>query len=375
MGTARRRHLGRAKLLLFSFLPTIFLLVVAETTLRMYVAYAGYAQQGEALPYPTQRQAYQRSDPVMGYALKPGYEAGGIHINRLGFRGPELSTAKQPGLFRIAAVGDSTTFGLAGEHCPYRAQLQGLLNAHEGGVKFEVVNAGVEGYSSWHALRLVETRIAGLQPDLVVIYIGWNDLYSTNPFQANSPRSQREALSRSRGTFASWVLIGLDKLYLVQFLRGIIYKALPRVIAYVQPVDTSPGKQPHPAATAAYKENLVELIATIKRTGAVPVLLTLPTVVSKQMSGKALSMVHYPTWARGNYKTFLAVIEAYNNVIRDTARERAIPLIDNASFIESLGPQKDKLFFDSLHLYCGGYKLLAEHMARQLTAQDLIPGG
>jgi lysophospholipase L1-like esterase len=367
------RRLGFGKVLIFSLIPTVVLLLMMEVGLRLYV---GTQADGRGLPYPAQRQVYQQRDPVLGYALKPGYEAGGIRVNRLGFRGPELSAAKKPGSFRIVAVGDSTTFGLAGEHCPYPAQLQDVLNKSAGGDKrFEVINAGVEGYSSRHALRLVETRIAGLQPDLVVIYIGWNDLYSTNPFQANSPRSQREALSRSQGTLASWVLIGLDKLYLVQFLRGVIYKALPRLIAYVQPADTGPGRQPHPAATAAYRENLVDLIAAVIKTGAVPVLLTLPTVVSKQMSGKALSVVHYPTWARGNYKTFLAVIDAYNDAIRDTAREKHVPLIDNANFVEHLGAQRDELFLDSLHLVCDGYGLLAKNVANRLTAQHLIPGG
>lgn len=85
---------------------------------------------------------------MLGYALTPGYDYNGIRVNKLGFRGPEITAERSPGSLRIVAMGDSTTFGLYGHDCPYPAQLQQGLDAMLPERKIEVVNAGVEGYSS-----------------------------------------------------------------------------------------------------------------------------------------------------------------------------------------------------------------------------------
>lgn len=370
------RRLGRLKLVIFSLLPVVILLGSAEVGLRVYGAHLARVERGHALPPPAQRHKYQREDPVLGYSLRPGYNAGGIRVNQLGFRGAEITRTKPPNAFRIAAIGDSTTFGLAGEGCPYPVQLQDLLNAGDNKRKFEVINAGVEGYSSIYALRLLETRIAPLQPDLVTIYVGWNDLYGHRPFQANLPKSYQ--ISKNGGTDAQEGLAArirsyLDKLYLVQVLRRIIYRGLPRIVAYVRTDPDGPARQPHPQMTEAYEYRLKRMIDEISAMGAKPVILTLPTIVSSGMSNKVLSLLHYPTWASSNYETFHAVIEAYNSVICRVAAEKKVVLIDNAEFVDRLGGRKEDLFFDSLHMYCAGYELLAKNMRDKFLEQRVIP--
>jgi lysophospholipase L1-like esterase len=368
--TKKQGNFGPLKTVIFSIIPLLLFLVVAEGSLRLYASFKAVGERGVALPQPAQRHEYQREDPVLGYSLKPGYEGGDIRVNQLGFRGPEVSIEKPKNVLRIVAIGDSTTFGLAGEGCPYPAQLEGLLNSNRETPRFEVINAGVEGYSSIYALRLIETRIAQLEPDLVIIYVGWNDLYSTWPFQPNLPRpppggSRKEGLV---GSLRSW----LDNLYLVQFMRRVIYKGIPRILAYVSTDISADAKEPHPKMAETYKEYLRRMIVEVQSIGARPMLLTLPTVVSPQMSQKGVSILHYPTWARGNYKTFHGVIAAYNNAIRDVAREKDVLLIDNAEYVDSFSEKKEELFFDSLHMYCEGYALLAQNIRDQLRASKII---
>src|SRR5215471_5362125 len=50
-------------------------------------------------------------DPKSGLRIPiPGGHFGGIHINSLGFRGPEISIPKPRSTLRVAFLGSSTTF-------------------------------------------------------------------------------------------------------------------------------------------------------------------------------------------------------------------------------------------------------------------------
>src|SRR2546421_1824407 len=78
---------------------------------------------------------------------RPGAAFEKWHINRHGFRGPDLPLEKAPGVTRVAVLGSSETFGLYERpEMEYPAQLGRMLDeAHPKG--FEVFNAGVAGMS------------------------------------------------------------------------------------------------------------------------------------------------------------------------------------------------------------------------------------
>jgi lysophospholipase L1-like esterase len=99
-----------------------------------------------------------------------------IRINSLGYRGGEMSTAPQPSTVRIACIGDSWTFGMpVGQDQTYPSRLATWLHRQRPGVRYDVQNFGVLGYSSFQGLRLLETRIFDFDPDIVVIGFGMND--------------------------------------------------------------------------------------------------------------------------------------------------------------------------------------------------------
>src|SRR5262249_29122312 len=71
-----------------------------------------------------------------------------------GLKSPLIRSPKPPGTFRVMCYGDSNTDGLSvGRAWP--TQLQGFLardHGSNGAVNYEVVNAGVVGYSSYQGL-------------------------------------------------------------------------------------------------------------------------------------------------------------------------------------------------------------------------------
>jgi len=104
----------------------------------------------------------------------PGYAKGREHVNAAGVRGPELAP-REPGAFRILAMGGSTTWGhKVADDETWPAQLQARLRA-AGLPRAEVINGGVSGWGLQQVLIALRTRLLDqLQPDLVLIDCGWN---------------------------------------------------------------------------------------------------------------------------------------------------------------------------------------------------------
>ena len=63
-------------------------------------------------------------------------------------------------------------------HATFTAQLEKLLKEDYGYQNVQVINAGVPGYNSWEILVNLEFRVLDLDPDLVIIYEGTNDVHA-----------------------------------------------------------------------------------------------------------------------------------------------------------------------------------------------------
>ena len=117
-----------------------------------------------------------------------------VKLNNFGFRDIDWKIEKDPGTFRIAAIGDSFTFGQGvkfNEIFPER--LKQALNTTEAknafldGCKlsvrcirsvpeeFEVFNFGQSGYSTADELRLVKEKVLDFKPDLLLVGFVLND--------------------------------------------------------------------------------------------------------------------------------------------------------------------------------------------------------
>ena len=125
---------------------------------------------------------WTRYDPVLGFANVPNFRVPelGISINSLGFRGPETTREKPPGVVRVVCLGDSTTFGIWIERpndlhadVPYPAEVERLARAD--GLAVEVINAGVLGQTTNAALVQLLTQVVPLHPDVVTVRLGNND--------------------------------------------------------------------------------------------------------------------------------------------------------------------------------------------------------
>lgn len=114
------------------------------------------------------------------FALKPGSDGtmfeSKIHINQLGFRGPEIPFEKGD-VYRIVALGESTTFGhtLYADDIPWPRLLEGLVITNLAPQRpVQVINAGIPSYHLRHNVQRLRSQILALKPDMIISYHGYN---------------------------------------------------------------------------------------------------------------------------------------------------------------------------------------------------------
>ena len=126
-------------------------------------------------------------------------------ISRAGLRDREFTPPKPPGVFRVAVVGDSVTYGLfSPRNQTYPKQLEAMLNryASPGAPRFEVLNFGVMGYNVDQIVEVVGARAMAYNPDLLIYGYVLNDP-QTFSVEAESLRSMERSARRSVGDVAS----------------------------------------------------------------------------------------------------------------------------------------------------------------------------
>ncbi len=107
-----------------------------------------------------------------GYFSRRWYRMGAVHENSAGYREREFTPSKRPGVYRIAVVGDSFTYGNGvRQEDRYSDLLQPELPSH-----FEVLNFGVAGANTPEHRHLVQRLLKEDQPDFILLQWFVNDV-------------------------------------------------------------------------------------------------------------------------------------------------------------------------------------------------------
>lgn len=164
--------------------------LLAEGALRLFFPVA-YMAPAARFGDEAWLEGINRRSTIDGldYELRPGVrsQAHGVRVetNAHGMRDRERTIEKPPGVVRVAAVGDSFTFGFGvPAEDAWPAVLERLLNeARESGARpAEVLNFGVGGYSTRDEALVVRERVLAFQPDAIVLGYVCNDP-ETDPIQ------------------------------------------------------------------------------------------------------------------------------------------------------------------------------------------------
>ncbi len=161
---------------------TISLAVVCaglELAARFLVSRAAAAapqESGRAISRYSERLGWDKPPGGSMRIARDEYDVT-VALNSKGLRGPETAYEKPPGTKRVLILGDSFGEGYyVEEPASARAVLEKALAASSC-PRYEVVNGSTAGYSTDQEYLFFVDEGARYQPDLVVVFFYYNDLY------------------------------------------------------------------------------------------------------------------------------------------------------------------------------------------------------
>jgi lysophospholipase L1-like esterase len=330
---------------LFLLILLVAGVVAAEGVLRAYLAVRGwtpncYAAQLELLA----------PHPVNGYRLAPDFRLRSgtfiISTNSLGLRGPEIDPAQPAQGVRIAVFGGSAAFGyLVSDGQEASRLLETRLQREFPDV--QVLNAGVPGYNLNHSFVLYEEVVAPLQPDLVVLYAGCNDIGyvvsrepDANRFQfAGAPPAWERRLGHSTlYGFVAYRLLGGS----ADFAIG------NRVV-----------ELPTPQGLARFRQNLARFADRVAADGGQLVLCAEATAARADVAPDLRTCMGA---TEADIARTIAIFEALRSAMQSIAVERGLLYVDASAHV----PPTREFLGDTIHLTPQGEELLANVLAKEL---------
>ena len=307
--------------------------------------------------------------PYLSYYPTPNYRSGLTRHNSLSYRGDEFPSVKPEGVFRIVALGGSSTYDVRIDDNgqTFTAQLETLLRETYGYQRVEVVNAGVPGYNSWEMLVNLQFRVLDVDPDLVIISEGTNDVHA----RLVLPSAYRgDDLGRRRAWQAPRVALWehsallriLSRLANVTRQVGVDdFVSAPTYLSW--PYETRMAEaELDPAEVLAanppiyFRRNLENMVAVAQAQGVTVLLATWP--YSPHLNDYASQ----PYYQQG--------FDENNSVVREVADGNDVPLFELAGAM----PQDAVYWADGRHVNEAGALLKARLFAEYLDGQGWLEG-
>jgi lysophospholipase L1-like esterase len=114
-----------------------------------------------------------------------------ICTNSFGMRDREFNLTKMPGVLRIAAIGDSYTFGWGVNLSDsWPKQLEKKLN--DNGIKAEVLNFGVPGYNLDDMMWIIEKKASKFHLDIMIVTFANDDFRDARKLEEFKQKRIRE---------------------------------------------------------------------------------------------------------------------------------------------------------------------------------------
>lgn len=359
------------ELVLFLVSFSLFFFMV-EVLFRFYFYSIDPVRQALYLdPESIRLQPLYSRHHYLQYFPTPGYKSfdGLNKHNLLGYRGDEIILPKPDGVYRIVTLGGSTTYGVGvksyKESYPYLLQKELHEKYHLSHV--EVVNAGVGGYTSFENLINFQFRVLDLNPDIVYLYFGTNDVHT----RLTNPKFYRGDNSGSRKPWAEGIEPFFFRSVLVRFIVTKItgYSLEPAVTRYV----TADIAAPYLIETS-FNERLGDSpLNVLKKNKPIYFESNLRNIVSIAKEHDVAVLL--ATWAHTDQFSDYASTPHYefgfmqhNEIIKQEGKRHNVPVFD---FANKMSKNK-KYWVDGRHLNFSGNKIKAELFADFFYQQNLI---
>jgi lysophospholipase L1-like esterase len=277
--------------------------------------------------------------------LRPGAQLSGsrfeIHINSLGFRGPDLVQPRTDQTRRIWFVGGSTTFDIYAptDRETWPARVGESLQAAWPDRKVEVINAGVPGEVLRGNREDFESFFAQVGPDILVIHAGPNDLRS-----------------------AAMHVTGLEpdpEPRLVERLA--FFRVLSRKLRLQHIPSSWKGREIETHFWDRMDKDLRDFVGSARKKRMTVLLATHAHRAEDAATGRqaAWQVAESSRLLKMDGESVIAAYARYNEMVRQVAADLQVPLVDLRSVI----PPEEGLFGDHTHFSPSGSARVAAAVA------------
>jgi len=293
-------------------------------------------------------------------------------INNLGFRGDSLAIPKPPGEVRVFMVGGSTTACVfLDDRETVTRRLQDRLRAAYPGLEVRVYGAAKSGDRSWDHVAMVSQRIAHLQPDVIVVFAGMNDLFAGANGRDYLMRDTAQSPTLGGLLTQAATELQLPRLVVRAFSRsdpGAVdirgeHRRLAARARALPPANRPPRENVRP-----YEENLRTLAAVARAQGARMVFMTQATTWNSR--DPRPSEWHWMVGTRVRYREadLDAAMERYNEAMRRAGAASGAPVFDLARSI----PKSADFFYDDVHFNVVGADTAAAMLTRFIVDHGVV---
>lgn len=310
------------------------LFVVPELGLRS----AGFRHvSGIQFGYPTAEEFTEFAlDRELFWKLPPD----GEWVHSWGFFGPEPRVPKPSGTRRILYLGDSCSQQGYPQAWP---ELATALLGSRDARPLDEVNLALSGYSSHQGLVLARRYGELLEPDLVVVYFGWNDHWLAR----GAPDARKSVELRFEGLYRS--------VRLLQLARK-LHPGAPTPILDEPRVDRG-----------AYAENLRAIVELFRARGATVLLVTAPSIHDLGVPEYLVEREFVRSAAEA-----LELHEDYNRIVREIAEQSAAELFDLDLSLRTSPERRQWFLEDGIHFTEAGRHAVARLFAQRVQELGLL---
>ena len=322
---------------------------------------------------------YHAPSPILPHTVHPPFL----------YRGKKFAKEKNPGTIRIIALGGSTTYGFCVEaKDTYPFQLEKILI--EKGYNVEVINAAVSGYTTMHSLINYMLNLVYLEPDIIYIYHGINDVViGDNPETFKTDYSHEMHALGSEWYEHSNIYTILQKrfsLFTKVKYRYLSLKSNLNRLFKFSPKSENPLRRPLDEYDPVNNILMETIISNIRHITVVAkehntelvysTFASMYGATEKEKKELAVQMENQfgrkPNWfnkgiEKGRENRIALKLEFLNNEIVKLAGELNVPVVD----IATIGKNAEN-FYDEIHQSPKGNKLQAEKISEILISNKMI---
>ena len=234
-----------------------------------------------------------------------------------------------------------------------------------------MINAGVPGHSSADSLGRLYSQLWMYEPDILLVYQGWNDIKFWRRFELRPERpliSQVSPYDPSSNPFMSYQgqldeFLSHSQMYVKirnRYFGSQLGVGTEGIISKNQEMSDSYGR----FGPEQFRLNMELIVSACKILGTTPILITQATLAVPDNSAEDRARINYE-YQQLTHRAIVAAFTHTNEIIKDIGARTGTQVIDAAAKLSG----RSDLFSDQVHTTRLGSRELARLVAAALEKE------